>query len=88
MRYTLPRYNLFGVSVSEALLLVEARTYASTGQAVAIRQAAGLSQGEIARAIGTTRSSISRWEAKLRRPSGPPAIAWARLLRELAKRER
>ncbi|MEU0971332.1 helix-turn-helix transcriptional regulator [Streptomyces sp. NPDC005917] len=36
----------------------------------AIRQAAGLSQGELAEAIGVTRQAVSHWEAGTRTPKG------------------
>jgi DNA-binding transcriptional regulator YiaG len=36
----------------------------------AIRQAAGLSQGELAQAIGVTRQAISNWESGVRTPQG------------------
>ena len=36
----------------------------------AIRKAAGLSQGELAEAIGVTRQAVSHWEAGTRTPKG------------------
>ncbi|MEU8752018.1 helix-turn-helix transcriptional regulator [Streptomyces chartreusis] len=36
----------------------------------AIRKAAGLSQGELAEAIGVTRQAVSNWEAGIRTPQG------------------
>lgn len=36
----------------------------------AIRKAAGLSQGELAEAIGVTRQAVSHWEAGTRTPQG------------------
>ncbi|MFD5818101.1 helix-turn-helix transcriptional regulator [Streptomyces sp. NPDC127038] len=36
----------------------------------AIRLAAGLSQGELAEAIGVTRQAISNWESGIRTPKG------------------
>lgn len=36
----------------------------------AIREAVGLSQGELAEAVGVTRQAISHWESGLRTPQG------------------
>lgn len=36
----------------------------------AIREAAGLSQGEVADAIGVTRQAVGHWEAGTRTPKG------------------
>ena len=63
------------------ILLVEARRAAETGQARELREAAGLSQGEIARAAFVSPATVSRWEARVRRPTGEPAVRWARVLR-------
>lgn len=50
-----------------------------------VREAAGLTQADIARAVGTTASAVSRWEAGRRRPR---ADAAERLGRILARIER
>lgn len=49
-----------------------------------LRLKAGLTQAEIAAAIGVERPTISRWESGLRSPRGPNAEAYADLLRGLA----
>jgi DNA-binding transcriptional regulator YiaG len=67
-------------------LLIEAREAAKSGRAERVRVAAGLSQAEIAAAIGVTAPCVSRWEAGDRRPRGAAAIAYARLLQELDQR--
>lgn len=66
-------------------LVIEAREAAGSGRGERIRRAAGVSQGEIAAVVGVTPACISRWEAGDRRPRGPAAIAYARVLRELAQ---
>ena len=65
-------------------LLIEARDATRSGRGERLRVAAGLSQGEMAAAIGVTPACISRWEAGDRRPRGAAAVAYAQLLRELA----
>ncbi|QIY95871.1 helix-turn-helix transcriptional regulator [Streptomyces sp. S1D4-11] len=53
----------------------------------AIRQAAGLSQGELAEAIGVTRQAVSHWEAGTRTPKGALLdryVAAIRTLRDAA----
>jgi transcriptional regulator with XRE-family HTH domain len=73
------------VTSSDLSLLMEARTAAGSGRGRRIRQAAGLSQAELAAVVGVSPVAISRWEAGDRRPHGAAAIAYARLLRELAE---
>ena len=71
------------MKTTDLSLLVEARTAARTGEGVAVREAAGLSQGELARAVGISPGTLSRWEAGLRKPTGPAALRYARVLRAL-----
>ena len=49
----------------------------------AIREAAGLSQADVASILGMTRESVCRWEAGARSPRGPLRIAYVHLLTEL-----
>jgi DNA-binding transcriptional regulator YiaG len=74
------------LGMETALLIMEARDAASSGKGERLRQAAGLSQGELADAIGVTPACVSRWEAGIRRPRGDAAVRYARALRELAER--
>jgi DNA-binding transcriptional regulator YiaG len=64
-------------------LLIEARRAVSSGSGVELRRAAGLSQGELARAAGINPATLSRWESRERKPSGPAAIRYAHVLRML-----
>jgi len=73
------------LSVEELLLLSEARQLAASGRGRQIRESAGVSQSELAAAIGVTIAGISKWESGQRRPTGPGAIRYAQLLRELTK---
>ena len=49
-----------------------------------LRIEAGLTQDDVAAAVGVTRTAISRWESGDRHPRGPFASLYAEVLRELA----
>jgi DNA-binding transcriptional regulator YiaG len=88
-------YGWYGAGFSVSLpamtqsvdLLIEARQAAKSGEAVELREAADLSQGEVARAARVSAASLSRWEAGSRKPSGEAAIRYARTLRRLRARQ-
>jgi DNA-binding transcriptional regulator YiaG len=65
--------------------LAEARRAASNGRAKATRQAARISQAEIARAVGVSPACISRWESGTRLPKGEAAQRYAEIIRQLAR---
>lgn len=67
-------------------LIIEAREAAASGRGERLRHAAGISQGELAEAIGVTATCISRWESGTRRPRGEAAVRYTRAIRELAER--
>lgn len=69
----------------DVALLIEARDAAASGRGARLRAAAGLSQAELAAAVGVTPACISRWEAGARRPRGGAAVAYGQLLHALAK---
>jgi transcriptional regulator with XRE-family HTH domain len=71
--------------MDELQLLVEARKAATSSEGRRLREAAGLTQGELAFLIGMNPSAVSRWEAGLRRPRGHGALRWARALRIFAE---
>lgn len=62
------------------VLLVEARTQ---GRGRRIRESVGLSQSDLAHALGVRQSTLWRWENGQRQPTGALAIRYARLLRAL-----
>lgn len=64
--------------------LVWLRRLAVTGAARAMRQAAQLSGPEMAREIGISASTLSRWERGVTTPRGEAARRWASTLRNLA----
>jgi transcriptional regulator with XRE-family HTH domain len=67
-----------------AIDILSARDAAATGRARRIRHAAGLSQSDVARHIGTDASTVSRWENGVLQPNGAAAERLAVLLRQLA----
>ena len=50
-----------------------------------IREAAGVTQRELAAALGVGVMAVNRWERGLTRPRGPHAAAYAALLEDLEK---
>jgi DNA-binding XRE family transcriptional regulator len=70
---------------AEVVLLMEARDMACSGRAARLRAAAGVSQADLAAAVGVSASCVSRWEAGDRRPGGRTAPAYARVLRRIAR---
>lgn len=50
-----------------------------------IREQAGLSQQDIAEALGATRAAVSRWESGQREPRGDLLVAYVTLLRRLKR---
>jgi DNA-binding transcriptional regulator YiaG len=63
--------------------LARVRWLTATGQARRIRERAHVSRGELARALGLTGPTVSRWEGGQRFPRGATAVAYLRLLDRL-----
>jgi transcriptional regulator with XRE-family HTH domain len=72
------------IEMQKAAALAEVRASLRSGKAKALREAAGLSQRDVAEAVGATAPTISLWERGLRRPLSDSAIKYGRLLRILA----
>lgn len=73
------------MTIEDTVALAEARVRVGNGDLAALRQRAGLSQEAIGRAVGVSRVSVCKWEARTRAPSGEPAVRLAQLMRELDK---
>ena len=65
---------------TDLLRMSELRQALASGRAAELRQRFGLSQGEVAAAIGVTASCVSHWEAGRRVPGTNSARRYARLL--------
>jgi DNA-binding transcriptional regulator YiaG len=70
-------------TTAERLQVLRERT--ATGEAREIREAARLSQSDIARSVGVHFSTLSRWESGNRLPRGQAALRYAALLDRLSK---
>lgn len=72
--------------MSNLMSEVEARASLPTpAVARAIREHAGASQENLARAVGVTRMSVCRWEKGTHRPRGLHLLAYAAVLRDLQR---
>jgi transcriptional regulator with XRE-family HTH domain len=76
-------YRSEGMTTEDLRLIAEARELLGSGRAARIREAARLSQSEVAAALGVQPSSVSRWESGERRPSAGVAKRFAKLMRAL-----
>ena len=65
--------------MDEATALKWVNGLTRTGRLAEAREYAGLSQSDVARALGINQSAVSRWESGKTRPRGRHAVA----LREL-----
>lgn len=65
--------------------LAEVRELAASGEALALRRNARLSQPEVGAVVGVPHPTISRWERGLRRPCGEAALRYLDLLLALRK---
>lgn len=65
--------------------LARSRELARSGAGRAARLSARLSLLEVARHVGATPTTVQRWETGKRVPHGAAAVAWVRLLDEIAR---
>lgn len=70
------------------MTLRRVRADAKAGRARQARLDAGLTQEEIAEAIGVDQSTVSSWELGRRRPRGPAGLRYAHVLKKLAEASR
>lgn len=65
-------------------LIAEARERAASGLGAELRRRARLSQAQVAAVAGVSRQAVTAWETGHRLPKGKHALAYGRLLRDLA----
>ena len=66
-------------------LLVQVRRMAASGEARQLREAADLSRADVGGTVGVDQSTIWKWETGERRPRGPAALRYARVLQMLGR---
>jgi DNA-binding transcriptional regulator YiaG len=66
--------------MTEILALKRVHRLARTGRLAELREALGLSQADIARAIGVRQSTVARWESGDIHPRGHHAVALLEVL--------
>lgn len=70
---------------ADLAIVISARADLAAGKAQAARTAAGLSRAEIASALGVSRQAVGSWETGRSVPSAVHALAYGKLLRQLAR---
>jgi DNA-binding XRE family transcriptional regulator len=67
-------------AIEETIDISRARHALSSGRGLLARLQAGLTQQEVANAVGVTKGCVARWERGETRPRGRAALAYANLL--------
>jgi transcriptional regulator with XRE-family HTH domain len=75
------------MNANEVVDLAQAVRMARSGEGRRVRTRAGVDAARLGEACGVAGSTITRWENGQRRPSGPTAVAWVRLLQRLIEAE-
>ena len=70
---------------SDLTLITRTRADLASGRARKARESAGLHQRAVASALGVTRQAVGHWESGRYAPSDEHALAYGRLLRDLAR---
>ena len=70
-------------SETDAIRIVKLRRSLKSGEAREVRERAGLSQADVARALGVHEMTLGGWERGQKVPRSTTALAYARLLDEL-----
>jgi DNA-binding XRE family transcriptional regulator len=71
---------------ADVAIIMQTRAELASGDARQARATARITQGEMASALGVSRSALGHWETGRSVPSAEHALAYGRLLRQLAKR--
>jgi DNA-binding XRE family transcriptional regulator len=71
---------------ADLAMIAQTRADLASGNARLAREAAKITQGEAASALGVSRSGVSHWESGRSVPSAEHALAYGRLLRQLARK--
>ena len=71
---------------NNTLELIRVRRLITSGEARKRRKEAGISLSEMASGVEVDPSTIWRWETSRRRPHGPPALRYLKVLDQIEKR--
>jgi DNA-binding XRE family transcriptional regulator len=71
---------------ADLIVLTEMRESCRSGAARSARERARLTQREVGEACKVSAQTIALWETGRRTPTGPPALEYGKLLRQLARR--
>lgn len=74
------------MTIEDAIALRDLRVQTASGAARMLREAAGLSQGEVADAVGVSHVTVHRWETGESTPKGKAALRYKELLDALSSR--
>jgi DNA-binding XRE family transcriptional regulator len=74
------------VRPADVAAVSQIRAELASGAARTARIATGARQSDIAEALGVDRSAVGHWETGKSVPSAEHALAYSRLLRQLAKK--
>jgi DNA-binding transcriptional regulator YiaG len=72
---------------AELCAVLDMHTIINLGLAADIRRRAGVSQGDVARALGCTKGAVSLWESGRRVPRGELGRRYAAVLAQLSQKE-
>jgi DNA-binding XRE family transcriptional regulator len=73
------------VRPSDLAAAVRTRADLISGAGREVREDAGITAADMARAVGVTRQSVSSWETGAAEPTLEHALAYGKVLRELAR---
>ena len=74
-------------TIEDLTALARARRFAASGEAKRLREQSALTQGELAVVLGVAASTMCRWEAGKRKPSGAAGAQYGWVLAALAAEE-
>lgn len=78
------RVTLGHVRTRDLETLAVLRERVASGAVRRIREGAGISRTELASTVGVSLGALTKWELRMRVPTGPAALRYARALERLA----
>ena len=78
--------TLIPVRPADLSLIAQTRADLRSGRAREAREAASIRLGEAAQSLGVSHAAVSQWESGRTVPTAAHALAYGKLLRDLARR--